>query len=154
MRMVGALVAVAVSVGLESLLQARSHELRVALGFAVPTIVFVTILGFVLPKPAGSSIAVYDMVSKPFLQLRQTGWMLAYMVMPAVASLAAANDDRTLDRVKYDGARLHLAALLPVAGQIDYCGANAFLDAFAHSAATRSRCRYLAINWDDWREVV
>ena len=47
-------------------------------------------------------------MSKPFLQLRQTGWMLAYMVMPAVASLVAANDDRALDRVKYDGTRLHI----------------------------------------------
>lgn len=36
--------AVAVTVGLESLLQAREHELRVALGFAVPTIVLVTTL--------------------------------------------------------------------------------------------------------------
>ena len=34
----------AVTVGLESLLQARTHGLRVALGFAVPTIVLVTIL--------------------------------------------------------------------------------------------------------------
>jgi NAD(P)-dependent dehydrogenase (short-subunit alcohol dehydrogenase family)/acyl carrier protein len=46
-----------------------------------------------------------------------------------------------------------IAALLPTAGQIDYSGANAFLDAFAHAAATRSRCRYIAINWDNWREV-
>jgi two-component system, NtrC family, sensor kinase len=36
--------AVAVTVGLEGLLQTRAHALRVALGFAVPTIVFVTIL--------------------------------------------------------------------------------------------------------------
>jgi hypothetical protein len=36
--------AVAVTVGLESLAQARTHELRVDLGFAVPTIVLVTIL--------------------------------------------------------------------------------------------------------------
>ena len=36
--------AVGVRVGLESLLQARAHGLRVALGFAVPTIVFVTVL--------------------------------------------------------------------------------------------------------------
>jgi len=35
--------AVAVTVGLESLLQARSHGLRVAVGFAVPTILLVTI---------------------------------------------------------------------------------------------------------------
>jgi two-component system, NtrC family, sensor kinase len=36
--------AVAATVGLESLLQARAHEFRVALGFAVPTIVLVTLL--------------------------------------------------------------------------------------------------------------
>ena len=72
-----------------------------------------TILGFMHPDP-GQANTVYDMVSKPFLQLRQTGWMLAYMVMPAVASLAAARDHRGLERVKYDGTRLHIAALLPV----------------------------------------
>jgi O-antigen/teichoic acid export membrane protein len=73
-----------------------------------------TILGFMLPKPAGPPIAVYDVVSKPFLQLRQTGWMLAYMVMPAVASLAAARDEGGLERVKYDGTRMHIGLLLPV----------------------------------------
>ena len=57
---------------------------------------------------------MYDVVSKAFLQLRQTGWMLAYLVMPAVASLAAANDDRGLERVKYDGTRIHIGLLLPV----------------------------------------
>jgi len=36
--------AVAVTVGLESLLQTRSHGLRVALGFAIPTILLVTVL--------------------------------------------------------------------------------------------------------------
>jgi signal transduction histidine kinase len=36
--------AVAVTVGLESLIQTRSHGLRVALGFALPTILLVTIL--------------------------------------------------------------------------------------------------------------
>jgi two-component system NtrC family sensor kinase len=36
--------AVVVTVGLESLLQTRTHGLRVALGFALPTIVFVTLL--------------------------------------------------------------------------------------------------------------
>lgn len=73
-----------------------------------------TILGFALPDP-GPANSVYAVVSKPFAQLRQTGWMLASMVMPAVASLAAARDERGLDRVKYDGPRLHIGALLPVA---------------------------------------
>jgi O-antigen/teichoic acid export membrane protein len=73
-----------------------------------------TILGFVLADP-GHANAVYDVVSKPFLQVRQTGWMLASMVMPAVASLAAARDERGLDRIKYDGPRLYIGVLLPVA---------------------------------------
>ena len=73
-----------------------------------------TILGFALATPAKAN-AIYQVVSKPFLQIRQTGWMLAYLVMPAVASLAAARDERSLDRLKYDGPRMHLGLLLPVA---------------------------------------
>jgi methyl-accepting chemotaxis protein len=51
--------AVAVTVSLESLLQTRTHGLRVALGFAVPTIVFVTVLVYltvrrVLQRPLRS----------------------------------------------------------------------------------------------------
>ena len=84
-----------------------------------------TILGFLHPDP-GQANTVYEMVSKPFLQLRQTGWTLAYMVMPAVASLAAARDHRGLERVKYDGTRLHITALLPV-GLLAFLYAGPFL---------------------------
>jgi O-antigen/teichoic acid export membrane protein len=74
----------------------------------------IAVLGFLIPTDSEAAITVYSIVSKPFVQLRQTGWMLAYMVMPAVASLAAARDLRGLDRVKYDGTRLHIGVLLPV----------------------------------------
>ena len=84
-----------------------------------------TVLGFVLAAP-GPATAVYDVVSKPFLQLRQTGWTLAYMVMPAVASLAAARDQRGLERLKYDGTRLHIGALLPI-GLLAWTYAGPFL---------------------------
>jgi Na+-driven multidrug efflux pump len=84
-----------------------------------------TILGFMLSDP-GPANAVYDVVSKPFLQLRQTGWMLAFMVMPAVASLAAARDTRGLERIKYDGSRLHIGALLPI-GLLGWIYAGPFL---------------------------
>ncbi len=73
-----------------------------------------TILGFAL-KESGPATSVYMMVSKPFLQIRQSGWTLAYMVMPAVASLIVARDERGLERIKYDGTRLHVGVLLPVA---------------------------------------
>lgn len=96
-------------------------QISVVLGDKVDT----TILGFMHPDP-GQANAVYDVVSKPFLQLRQTGWMLAYMVMPAVASLAAARDAYGLERVKYDGTRLHIGALLPV-GLLGWIYAGPFL---------------------------
>ncbi|OJW22009.1 MAG: polysaccharide biosynthesis protein [Planctomycetales bacterium 71-10] len=83
------------------------------------------ILGFVVPDP-GEANAVYSTVGKPFFQLRQTGWMLAYMVMPAVASLAAARDEKALERVKYDGTRMHLAAVLPL-GLLAFIYAAPFL---------------------------
>ena len=73
-----------------------------------------TILGFAMAEP-GPANTVYKLVSTPFLQIRQAGWALAYFVMPAVASLWAARDERGLDRIKYDGPRLHLGVLLPVA---------------------------------------
>jgi O-antigen/teichoic acid export membrane protein len=86
-----------------------------------------TVLGFMIKPDPGQANAIYDVVSKPFLQLRQTGWMLAYMVMPAVASLAAARDLHGLERVKYDGTRLHLGALLPV-GLLGWIYAGPFLN--------------------------
>jgi O-antigen/teichoic acid export membrane protein len=85
-----------------------------------------TILGFVLKSDAEPAITVYSVISKPFLQLRQTGWMLAYLVMPAVASLAAAQDNRGLDRIKYDGTRLHIGVLMPV-GLLAWINAGPFL---------------------------
>ena len=90
-------------------------QLSVVLSDKVDT----TVLGVALSKPGAvmkplDAIAVYNVVSKPFLQIRQSGWMLAYFVMPAVASLVAARDERALDRVKYDGTRLHVGMLLPI----------------------------------------
>ena len=96
-------------------------QLSVVLGDKIDT----TILGFMLSNP-GEANAVYDIVSKPFLQLRQMGWMLAYMVMPAVASLSAASDRIGLERIKYDGTRLHFGLILPV-GMLAWIYAAPFL---------------------------
>ncbi|GAB1537616.1 hypothetical protein NUACC21_02650 [Scytonema sp. NUACC21] len=38
-------------------------------------------------------------------------------------------------------------------GQVDYCGANAFLDAFAHCNASKCGRLTTSINWDAWQEV-
>jgi O-antigen/teichoic acid export membrane protein len=85
-----------------------------------------TILGFALADP-GDAVAIYSFIAKPFEQLRQMGWMLAYLVMPAVASLVASDDKRGLDRLLYDGARMHLAAILPV-GLLAWLLAAPFID--------------------------
>src|SRR2546426_3167952 len=55
--------AVVVTVGLEGLLQARNHGLRVALGFAVPTIVLVTIL---------AHLTVRQLVGRPLAAILRT----------------------------------------------------------------------------------
>jgi Na+-driven multidrug efflux pump len=95
-----------------------------------------TILGYALDNPA-DAIAVYQAISKPFLQIRQVGWMLAYLVMPAVASLAAANDDRALEQIKYDGTRLLVAVVLPVA-LLAFIDAHPFLAAWVPRFADQS----------------
>ncbi|MDZ7967879.1 MAG: SDR family NAD(P)-dependent oxidoreductase [Nostoc sp. DedSLP03] len=38
-------------------------------------------------------------------------------------------------------------------GQVDYCGANAFLDAFAHRNTSKHGTFTTSINWDAWQEV-
>jgi NAD(P)-dependent dehydrogenase (short-subunit alcohol dehydrogenase family)/acyl carrier protein len=38
-------------------------------------------------------------------------------------------------------------------GQVDYCAANAFLDAFAHSHQARTGMATLSVDWDMWSEV-
>lgn len=74
-----------------------------------------TVLGLALPKGvAGPAVAVYQVVSKPFTQIRQTGWTLTYLVMPAVASLAAAGQAIELERLKYDGSRMLIGLLAPI----------------------------------------
>ncbi|HXB57697.1 MAG TPA: SDR family NAD(P)-dependent oxidoreductase [Vicinamibacteria bacterium] len=45
------------------------------------------------------------------------------------------------------------AALLGGLGQVDYCGANAFLDAYAHRARAAGGPPAISVNWDAWREV-
>ena len=46
-----------------------------------------------------------------------------------------------------------LASFLGGFGQVDYCGANAFLDAFAHYNSSQCNRFTVSINWDVWQEV-
>jgi NAD(P)-dependent dehydrogenase (short-subunit alcohol dehydrogenase family)/acyl carrier protein len=46
-----------------------------------------------------------------------------------------------------------LSTLIGGLGQVDYCGANAFLDAVAESTDLATQTRIIAIDWDAWQEV-
>ncbi len=46
-----------------------------------------------------------------------------------------------------------LTSILGLLGQVDYCAANAYLDAFAHQYAAATGTFTVAINWTAWREV-
>jgi hypothetical protein len=46
-----------------------------------------------------------------------------------------------------------LTSVLGLLGQVDYCAANAYLDAFAHQYAARTGTFTVSINWSAWREV-
>jgi aryl carrier-like protein len=46
-----------------------------------------------------------------------------------------------------------ISAILGPAGQVDYCAANAFQDAFANARAGRSKPLVVSINWDAWEDV-
>ncbi len=47
-----------------------------------------------------------------------------------------------------------ITAVVGGPGQVDYCGANAFLDAFARSRGPEAAGpRVISVNWDAWREV-
>ena len=69
--------AVAVTVGLETLLHARTHGLRVALGFAIPTILLVTILVHLtvrklIAQPLGAILGTMDETAAGDLRARTT----------------------------------------------------------------------------------
>ena len=46
-----------------------------------------------------------------------------------------------------------IASVLGEFGQIDYCGANAYLDAYAWNAAAQGGPPVITVDWDIWREV-
>jgi acyl transferase domain-containing protein/acyl carrier protein len=46
-----------------------------------------------------------------------------------------------------------LASLVGGASQIDYCSANAFLDAYAQSRGNDEACRVIAVDWDTWSDI-
>ncbi len=97
-----------------SLFQFSLYYSLIQLSVALATGVDQTVIGFLIADQTDHALTVYTLVSKPFFYVRQTGWILAHLVMPAAASLVAAQDRRSLDRLIYDVARLHIGLLVPI----------------------------------------
>lgn len=110
------------------LVHISSYMFLIQLSVVLADKIDTTVLGYAMSQES-DPIAVYQAISKPFLQIRQTGWMLAYLVMPAVASLAASGDRAGLERIKYDGSRLLVGVLTPVV-LLAYLDARPFLSAW------------------------
>jgi len=63
--------------------------------------------------------------------------------------------DRLLKDVKLDFFVIcsSLSSIIPLFGQVGYCAANAFQDAFAYQKTSLDGVFTAAINWDTWKEV-
>ena len=84
---------------------------------------------------------------------RKTGAAAAQVLAPKVQgalTLAQALRDVPLDWMMLCSS---LTAITGGLGQVDYCAANAFLDAFAAARTQRDGAFTVAINWDSWRET-
>jgi len=57
------------------------------------------------------------------------------------------------DRLDFQMLCSSIDAIRGGVGAVDYCSANAFLDAFALSRAGRNGCTVVSVNWDTWQQV-
>ncbi len=75
------------------------------------------------------------------------------VLRPKVLGTAVLNS--ILDRQKLDFFLLcsSITSITGGFGQSDYCGANAFCDAFAQASFRHRGCYIAAVNWDRWNEV-
>jgi non-ribosomal peptide synthase protein (TIGR01720 family) len=83
----------------------------------------------------------------------KTREMAARVLAPKVGALWAL--DAALANVDLDFMLLCSSTIAVVGGigQVDYCAANAFLDAYAHHYTARRGVFTVSINWDAWQDV-
>lgn len=83
----------------------------------------------------------------------KTEAMVAQVLAPKVQgmrALQAVFKDEALDFIMLCSS---LAAIAGGLSKVDYCAANAYLDATARAACRESSYPVISINWDGWREV-
>jgi acyl transferase domain-containing protein/acyl carrier protein len=81
----------------------------------------------------------------------KTPEMAAEVLEPKVKGTLVLN--AVLKDIKLDFLALFssMTSLYGGFGQVDYCAANAFLDAFAHDNCSRNQINTVSINWDWWQ---
>ncbi|MES1245845.1 MAG: amino acid adenylation domain-containing protein [Acidobacteriota bacterium] len=86
------------------------------------------------------------------LQL-QTRSRLAEVLAPKVDGTMALVEALASDPLDFLVLCSSHSAVLGQAGRVDYCAANAFLDAFAQSRSADRRTLTVAVDWDTWRDA-
>lgn len=87
------------------------------------------------------------------LNVHKNEQAIARVLAPKVQgmqALQAVFNDHSLDFMLLCSS---LASIADGLGEIDYCAANAYLDASAHAAYRDSGFPVISINWDRWRDV-
>ncbi len=75
------------------------------------------------------------------------------VLAPKVAGTRALASALARERLDFFVLCSSLASLTGGGGQVDYCAANAYLDAFAVANQAATGTATVAINWDAWRDV-
>jgi acyl carrier protein len=78
---------------------------------------------------------------------------VADIFSPKINGLLVLDELSKTERLDFFVLCSSLLSLTNHAGQVDYCAANAFLDAFAHSKSSNGKTFTSSINWDAWLEV-
>ncbi|MGB9178609.1 MAG: amino acid adenylation domain-containing protein [Pyrinomonadaceae bacterium] len=79
--------------------------------------------------------------------------MTASVLAPKVKGTRVLEDLFKDEQLDFLALFSSLSSILGVFGQVDYCAANAFLDAFAHYNIQQHGTPTVTINWDAWRDV-
>jgi acyl carrier protein len=78
---------------------------------------------------------------------------VARVMAPKVQGTLALQEALAGEPLQFFALCSSVAALVGGLGQVDYTGANAFLDAYARWAENPFAGRVVSVNWDAWREV-
>lgn len=86
---------------------------------------------------------------------RRTRQTITPILAPKVTGTLILNQVLNQQQVKLDFFLLcsSISSILGILGQIAYCAANAFLDAFAYTNTHENNVFTQSLNWDFWKEV-